>query len=269
MTQIRHHLAAPSELATTNETAPANFDPRGIRHRRVRSLRLTGLALSLMLAGGATLSPMSGLGPTLAQAKDDKPKEDRKAEAKAAAESLVRPMAPVTATQPVGKIFLPEGTRFKLVLLDTLKSNKLEKNDVVHYALLEDLRGPNGVVLIPKGTGAEGVIVEAKGGRSMGRKGKLDFTIDYISTAADGKVPLRSNQSSDGKSRTGTVIAVSLLLTPLGLFMKGKSVTVPRGEIIEAYVNDTTTLNKGAFDNMTHHDVNALTQENSDAKDKK
>jgi hypothetical protein len=224
-----------------------------------RSMQISGALLAAILASSAILPPTSdwptgALAPVVAQAKD------KKAEAQAIAERLALPMAPVTATQPEGKIALPEGTRVKLVLLDELKSNKSQRGDQVHYALQDDLRGPNGEVLIPKGTSAVGTIKTAKGAGGLGRKGKLEFTVDSISTASQEKVALRSSQAVDGKGRGGTVVALSLFVTPLALFMKGKNTSVPRGEIIEAYVDAPALLPKGAFDNMTRHDVDALVQ---------
>lgn len=216
--------------------------------------------------GTATAPPLSlGMGPRVAHAKD---KEDKKAQAKALEESLARPMAPVTADQPDGKIFLPESTRVKLVLLDELKSNKMDKGDIVHYALLEDLKGPNGVILIPKGTSATGVVTKAKGAGGLGRKGSLEFTADAILTSTQEKVTLRSSQAADGKSNGGAVVALSILISPLALFMKGKNITVAPGEIIEAYVNAQTTLDHGAFDNMTHHDVDAIIKANAEPEKK-
>ncbi len=234
------------------------------RVQRFTAVRLTGALLGTLMLGTAMLPPVHpGIGPRLAHAKD---KVDKKAVAKAAAESLARPMAPVTASQPEGKIMLPEGTRVKLVLLDELKSNKMDKGDVVHYALLEDLKGPNGVILIPKGTSATGVITKAKGAGGLGRKGSLEFTADAITTATQGKVALRSSQAADGKSNGAAVVALSLLISPLALFMKGKNISIAPGEIIEAYISAPTTLNKGAFDNMMHHDVDAITKANADPK---
>lgn len=226
---------------------------------RARPTWLTGAVLATTLMGVAAAPPTwCGLGPTMAQAKNEK--------AEAAAQRAALPMAPVTAEQPQGKIALPEGTRVKLVLLDELKSNKLGKGDVVRYALREDLLGPNGQVLIPKGTPAVGVVNEAKGARSMGRKGKLEFTADSIGTATEAKIPLRSMQTVDGKSKTGTVVALSLLISPLGLFMKGKNITVERGEVIEAYIDATTLLESGAFEGMTRHEVDSIAREKAAPK---
>lgn len=239
---------------------------KSLRPARLTHTRLTGVLLGTLLLGVAIVPPMpAGLGPHLALAKD---KEDKKAEAKAAAERLARPMEPVTAEQPVGKILLPEGTRVKLVLLDELKSNKVDKGDIVHYALLEDLKGPRGAILIPKGISATGLVTKAKGAGGLGRKGSLEFTVDGITTATQEKVALRSSQSADGKSNGGAVVALSLLISPLALFMKGKNITVPVGEVIEAYVDAPTTLNRSAFNNMKHHDVDAIVKSKEDSEKK-
>ena len=229
-----------------------------------RRARLTATALGIVLASSALMSPMSswtpeGLAPRIAHA-------DKKAEAEAVAARLAQPMAPVTAEQPADKIAIPEGTRVRLVLMDELKSNKSTAGEQVHYALAEDLKGPNGEVLIPKGTAAIGLIKKAKGAGGLGRKGKLEFTTDYIATAGDSKVTLRSSQAVDGKSRGGAVVALGLLISPLAVFMKGKNVTVARGEVVEAFVDTATTLPKTAFDNMTHHDVDSLVKINAEAK---
>ena len=134
-------------------------------------------------------------------------------------------------------VALTSGTKIKLELATELKSNKSHEGDeVVYYVQQAVLSGKD--VLIKKGARATGKVTRAKGAKSFGRKGKLEFTAEEVEAADGSKILLRSTTEKNGKGRGNTVVAVTLLVSVLGVFIKGKNVTVPKATIVDAYVDD-------------------------------
>lgn len=144
---------------------------------------------------------------------------------------------PLQVTVDGNKLNLPDGTSVKLQVKDTLASNKSKTGDKVEYVVEEDVVDVEKRVLIRKGAPATGVITLAKGRGGLGRSGKLEFTCENVLAVDGNTIPLRGDQAKRGKSGKASMVAVTLLLSPLGLFMKGKNITVKQGTVITAYVD--------------------------------
>jgi hypothetical protein len=108
----------------------------------------------------------------------------------------------------------------------------------------------NGVVVIPQGAPVVGSIVIAQEKRTMGRTGKLDFSVDKV-RAADGEyIPLRyTMQKREGGSKglsTGIMTAGAAVLfwpaAPFILLRKGKDVTINRGMTFEVFTDQDHTF---------------------------
>lgn len=137
---------------------------------------------------------------------------------------------------------LADGTKIKLQLVNDMSSNKSKTGDEVRYVVDEDVVVDK-MVVIKKGTPAVGVVSKAKGAGGLGRAGKLEMTADYILLPGNVRLPLRGSKESNGKSGKGSMAAVALLVSPLGLFMKGHNITVKAGTVIDTYVNTNTVNN--------------------------
>jgi hypothetical protein len=135
-------------------------------------------------------------------------------------------------------VTLPSGTKIKVETGGELRSNVARVGDEVVYYVKEPVLSPGKIVLIKKGARATGKVTRSKRARSLGRKGKLEFTVEQVEGVDGQQIPLRSSLAKNGKGRGGTVVAVSLLLSPVAVFIKGKNVVVPVGTPIEAYVDD-------------------------------
>lgn len=140
------------------------------------------------------------------------------------------------------KIELSSGTKIKLELAEELSSKKAEEGDEVVYFVAEDVVTPNKETLIKKGARAIGKVTEAKRARTLGRKGKLEFTVEEVEAVDGTKVPLRATVNKDGKSRGATMVAVTALVSVFGLFIKGKNVTIKQGTVVDAYVDDSVVI---------------------------
>jgi len=123
-----------------------------------------------------------------------------------------------------------------LSLTQSLSSATNKVDDPVTFEVTEDVKVGD-VVAIPKGSKAAGHVVEVEPKRSLGRAGKLNFAIDKV-TAADGtNVRLRAESARKGEDKSRTVIAGTLLLSPLFLLMRGKDATIDKGTALTVYVD--------------------------------
>lgn len=136
-----------------------------------------------------------------------------------------------------------EGTPLRLRLDQTINSSKNKEGDRVDFKVIEDVMALDGkTVLIKAGTPAWGTIVEANKRGRIGGKGEL--ALQVVGTkAVNGKVvPLRASITREGQSKIGTVVALSLFVSPLFLFMRGRDAKVLAGAEISAYVDRNTQV---------------------------
>ena len=99
--------------------------------------------------------------------------------------------------------------------------------------------------MLPQGAPILGTVVMAEEKKTMGRRGKLDFSVDKV-RAADGEwIPLRyTMQKKEGEGKglsTGIMTAGAAVLfwpaAPFFLLRKGKDVTVNKGIVFEVFTD--------------------------------
>lgn len=142
----------------------------------------------------------------------------------------------------INKVQLLSGTKIKLELAQELSSKKSKTGEEVIYYVSEDVLSPNQEVLIRKGARAFGKITEAKRAAMFGRKGKLQFTVEEVEAIDGTKVPLRSTVNKEGKNQTGTMVAVTALVSVFGVFIRGRNITIDQGTVVEAYVDSNAAI---------------------------
>jgi len=152
---------------------------------------------------------------------------------------LQTPTGPTSATLKV-----PDGTIVRLSLLDSLSSATNDVDDPVHFEVTEDVKVGD-VVAIPKGLAAAGHVVEVEPRKRLGRAGKLNFSVDYVRAPDGTNIRLRASSTRKGEDKSGTVIVVSVLVSPVALVMRGKDVEIPKGTIVNAYVDGDRQIGLG------------------------
>lgn len=175
-------------------------------------------------------------------------------------------IAVAVATCAIGsaQIVLPSGTKITCRLDQTISSATAEQGQPVQLSVTDAVR-VNDVVVIPQGAAVVGTVVQAQEKRSMGRTGKLDFSIDKV-RASDGEyIPLRyTMQKKEGGSKatsTGVITAgVAVVFWPAAPFIllrKGKDVNIHRGMTFEVFTDQDHALRSsqlpsasGAMPNM-------------------
>jgi len=159
------------------------------------------------------------------------------------------------------EVTIPDGTRLRVRLDQTLTSATAEQGQAVELSTTEAVKVRDQVV-IPDGARVTGTVTMAQEKRHMGRAGKLDFSIDRV-RASDGEwIPIRYtvNKKSGGSHAvsTGVLTAGAAVLfwpaAPAFLLIKGKDVTINKGVVFDAFTDsDHVVASLGSGPSGTIH----------------
>jgi len=144
-------------------------------------------------------------------------------------------LIPAAGQQPL-VVMVPDGTAVRLSLEEALNSATSEAGDQVRLRVSEDVR-VGSVLVIPSGSPAVGHIVTDEKKKTLGRGGKIDFAVDYVKPGNLGQVRVRATAKRAGKDSTGSVIALTVLISPLFLLKHGHDVVIPRDTTFTAYID--------------------------------
>jgi hypothetical protein len=156
------------------------------------------------------------------------------------------------ASLAFGDAVIPSGTKVACRLEQTISSATADEGQQVQLAVTENVK-VNDQIVIPQGSACVGTIVLATAKRSMGRSGKLDFSIDKVRTADGDYVPLRytmQKKSGEGKGlSTGVMTAGAAVLfwpaAPFFLIRKGKDININKGIVLEVFTDAEHVLKSG------------------------
>ena len=129
----------------------------------------------------------------------------------------------------------PEMT-VRLILVDRLRSGASQKGDRVTLRVDEDVVDNQGNVLIRKGTPAYGSITGSRKNGMFGKRGTVDFAVEFTTAVDDQPVRLQAAHTRGGKSGAGGALATAALLSPVGLFFRGGNAVVEPGTMIIAQI---------------------------------
>lgn len=145
-------------------------------------------------------------------------------------------------------IKLEEGTQIRLKLSQDISSATSQVGQTITFEVLDAVKVDNTVV-ITEGAQALGTIIEAQPKKSLGRGGKLNFRLEYVKAIDGTKIPIRANSVNQGNGKgvaTGVAVGVSALVffpaAPAFLLIKGKDITVPRGQHLDAFIDGTKVI---------------------------
>jgi len=147
------------------------------------------------------------------------------------------------------EIVIPNGTKLSARLEQTISSATAEVGQQVQLSLQDPVK-VNGVTVIPQSAAILGTIVMAEEKKNMGRKGKLDFSIDKVRVGDGEWVPLRyTMQKREGEGKgvsTGILTAGAVVLfwpaAPFLLLRKGKDVSINKGIVMEVFTDRDHSL---------------------------
>jgi len=108
------------------------------------------------------------------------------------------------------QIVIPEGTKIRVRLENTISSATAEEGQIVELSVSEPVKLGD-LTVIAEGARVTGTVTEAHEKRRMGRAGKLDFSIDRVKAADNQWVNLRytvTKKSGESHAvRTGIITA--------------------------------------------------------------
>lgn len=138
------------------------------------------------------------------------------------------PSAPVTAQVAH---FLPAGTLVSLTPVEELTSKHMREGTQYDFMVVTDVVD-NGVVVIPRGSKAIGVVTMQTGRAVGGKSGKFD--ISFQSVAANGiTFPLSGVHRAEGKGNTLGALFGSIIIS-------GHSAVMLPGDVVTAFTRDRT-----------------------------
>jgi hypothetical protein len=153
-------------------------------------------------------------------------------------------LAALCALTVLGQVRVPEGTKMRIRLEQSITSATAEEGQTVELSVADAVK-INNIVVFPEGSRVTGTITQAQEKRRMGRAGKLDFSIDRAKATDDQWVPLRYTlNKKSGEShavRTGVITAGAAIVfwpaAPVFLLMKGKDITINKGVTFDVFTD--------------------------------
>ena len=145
-----------------------------------------------------------------------------------------------TCAEDAQNLKLSEGTVVRVRITENIQTRKkggVKVGEIINFNVVNDVN-VNGRIVIRQNAAGTGTITVAKRAKSFGRKGSLDFTIDYVDAVDGQKVPIRSTSKAvAGKGRKGVMAATVLFVSVLGVFIRGKQAIVEKGTEFDVYVD--------------------------------
>lgn len=134
-----------------------------------------------------------------------------------------------------GQKTIYEGTVIRVRLNETLDSRTADMGELVTLEVVDPI-AIDGITVIEAGAKVTGKITESVKNKNLGRKGKLDFTIDFAKAVDGQNVPLTSSIKQGGKDAVVGVVAAAAIINPLALLIKGKAAIINKGTEFNCYV---------------------------------
>ena len=147
------------------------------------------------------------------------------------------------ALQRKGDVTVKEQTPVNLAVENDLKSGTAKVGDVIEYDLVDDLYNTDHQLIAPMGAKAYGKVLTSKGAGMFAKSGKLEISADFL-VAPDGThIPLRGDKiGGSGPNQVVGMVAVTVLVSVLGVFINGRNVELHPGQVIPMYVNKDTAV---------------------------
>lgn len=152
------------------------------------------------------------------------------AQAQAALNGSSAQPTPMVQANPAAR-FLPAGSIVSLTPLEELSSKHIKEGERFQFIVVSDVTD-HGVVVIPRGSPATGIITMKTGRAVGGKSGKFDVTFESV--AANGVTfPLSGVYHQEGKGNTLGALFGSIVIS-------GHSAVMQPGQVATAFVKAAT-----------------------------
>jgi hypothetical protein len=140
---------------------------------------------------------------------------------------------PVAASQSGALVTVPALTPVYLRIDAELTSKKSRTGDRFPIHIDEDVRVGD-IVVIPAGSAGEGEVIHAAKSGAGGKAGELLIAARYVRVGGK-EVRLRSlSLGASGRDRSDAALATAIVAGPIGLFVVGGVMTIPRDSVASA-----------------------------------
>jgi hypothetical protein len=157
-------------------------------------------------------------------------------------------ITPVRATpsQPVrdasGNILttavtIPEGTEFNAQTLDFLSSQTAVEGDPIRLEVESPLV-VNDAIAIAAGSAVKGVISSVRHASRMGKAGSISIRLESAEAVDGQRVRVRATKTQNQGDKVGSVVALTVLVSPLFLLKKGNDVAYQPGTHVIVYTDE-------------------------------
>jgi PDZ domain len=159
--------------------------------------------------------------------------------------------APVSAQADPENFFkIPANTIIRVRTVEGVSSESARVGDVVPMEVLSDVI-VNGFVVVKQGSPAVGEISRAQEARTLGRRGKVALTLNYVEAVTGEHILVGGNRSEKGDGKVAkltaeialTTAATGGLIGALWLFEKGHDSFIPPGTAFSVYTAGDTRIN--------------------------
>lgn len=134
-------------------------------------------------------------------------------------------------------VTLPEGTEFSTQTLDFLSSQTAAVGDPVRLEIENNVI-VDGAIAIAAGSPVKGVISAVTHASRMGKAGSISVRIESGVTVDDQRVRLRATKAQNTDDKVGSVVALTVLVSPLFLLKKGNDVAYQPGTRIPVFTDE-------------------------------
>lgn len=145
------------------------------------------------------------------------------------------------AQRPGKTVMIPDGTEIAAVTTEMLSSKTSQVDDPITFKVEEDVI-VDGAVVIAKGTAIKGIVTNAKKSGFFGKGGELNVRVETTTTVDNQKLKVRASKGREGDNKTGTTIALVVLLGPIGLLKKGKNAEIKEGTRLKVFTDEEKTV---------------------------
>lgn len=148
-----------------------------------------------------------------------------------------QPVRDASGTILTTPVTIPEGTEFTAQTLDFLSSQTAAEGDPIHLEVENNVL-VNGAIAIAAGSAVRGVISSVTHASRMGKAGGISIRIESGETVDGQRVRLRASKAQSTGDKVGSVVALTVLVSPLFLLKKGNDVAYQPGTRVTAYTDE-------------------------------
>jgi hypothetical protein len=134
-------------------------------------------------------------------------------------------------------VTVPEGTEFSAQTLDFLTSQTAAVGDPVRLEVENNVM-VDGAIAIAAGSVVKGEISAVTHASRMGKAGNISVRIVSGESVDGQRVRLRATKAQNTDDKVGSVVALTVLVSPLFLLKKGNDVAYQPGTHITVYTDE-------------------------------